>query len=104
MFEHLKLEQRVSALVVESAKLRRKAAGWTAACAAACTATLLCAWASASARGDGAALAALLGAAAASATGVSSYWAWRRARSVDGRILELLAGFAERAVDAGVEA
>lgn len=104
MIEDIRLEQRVSEAVAEDARLRRKAAIWTAAFTAAVAGTLFCAWAAVWAASDAAALAALLASGAVAATGTASYWAWRRVRRMDARIVAIVSAFAERAVEARLEA
>jgi hypothetical protein len=104
MFNHLRMEQQVRTAVAQGARLRVRAAFWTAASAALAVAGAFFAAVAAGKTSDGAVLAALGAFAAATPAGVWGYWAWREVRRRDLRIVDVVSSFAERFVASQVDA
>lgn len=104
MFNHLRMERQVREAVAQGARLRTRAAFWTAACAVLAVAGMFLATMAAGETSDGAVIAALIAFAAATPASVWGYWAWRDVRRRDRRIVEVVSGFAERFVASQVDA
>lgn len=104
MFNHLRMELQVREAIAQGARLRVRAAFWTAASAVLAVAGMFIATMAAGETSDGAVLAALIAFAAATPAGVWGYWAWRDVGRRDRHIVEVVSGFAERFVASQVDA
>jgi hypothetical protein len=104
MFNHLRMEQQVREAVAQGARLRVRAALWTAASVAlAVSGLFLAAMAVQRTSEDGVALASLVAFAAATPPAVWGYWAWRDVRRRDRRIVDVVSNFAERLIASRVD-
>jgi hypothetical protein len=103
MFSHLRMEQQVREAVAQGARLRVRAAFWTAASATLAVAGVFLAAMAGGGASGGVMLAALVTFAAATPAGVWGYWAWRDVRRRDRRIVDVVSSFAERYVASRVD-
>lgn len=96
MFKHLRMEQHVREAVAQGARLRVRAAFWTAASAALVVAgVIFAAMAGGRDTSDGVlVLFALVAFAGVTPSAVWAYWTWRDVRRRDGRIVEVVSNFA----------
>jgi hypothetical protein len=106
MFNHLRMERQVREAVAQGARIRARAAFWTAASVALAVAGVFLAVMAVGGRTseDGLTLAALVAFATATPPAVWGYWAWRDVRRRDRQIVDVVSSFAERFVASRVDA